>query len=198
MRCRQKLSLSASATSFLHAEQNKKSGTFKLALLTLASDSCAAANRGQLVRPAWERDIPPLTVQQRRGNAVHAQCTDFFRAVLTSRAAVLPVRYELNLMYYLREFPTVLFVLWAVCDGRGRRWKRRLICGSFKHERDDLDTTVSLHSPQFDKHTGKHVTVVTSINCAIAICSSSAKCFLALSILQHTGLVAKTKKYHSN
>ena len=109
MGCRQKLSVAVSATSFLHAEQNKKSGPFKLALLTSASDTSAAANRGQLVRTAWEWYIA-VTVQQRSGANVHAQCTDVFRAILTSGEAVLPVRYELNLKYYLGEFQTVRLV----------------------------------------------------------------------------------------
>jgi len=45
--------------------------------------------------------MSPLTVQQRSGNNVHAQCADVFRAILTtSGEAVLPVRYELNLKYH--------------------------------------------------------------------------------------------------
>jgi hypothetical protein len=51
--------------------------------------------------------MSPLTVQQRSGNNVYAQCADVFRAILTtSGEAVLPVRYELKLKYYSGEFLT--------------------------------------------------------------------------------------------
>jgi len=73
-----------------------------------------------------------------------------------------------------------------------KKKKKRLICSSFQHERNDIVTVGSPHRPQFDKHTGKRVTVIISRTGRVAICSSSGKCVHSLSILQHTDLPAKT------
>jgi hypothetical protein len=76
------------------------------------------------VLPERERHIA-VTVQQRSGNSVHAQCTDVFHAVLTrSGDAVLHVRYELNLKHF-GEFQTVRPLRTLDSMRRNRKTKKK-------------------------------------------------------------------------